>query len=173
MGTAVTIPPLASVLKGCTPAEVDSYTPVFLNQEQFDTVAAIADRILPTTDTAGAIDVGVDRFIDLMLKECYAKKEQERFVAGIMEFLGTFEEGISFHKLENEEKDRILTPVSESEEDADTNVMFATVKDLTLLGYFTSEQGIKQNFNYQPVPGRYDGCVTLADGEKPWRGGRL
>ena len=173
LGSAVAIPSLTSALKGCTPAEVNTYSPVFLNQQQFYTVAAIADRILPATETTGAIDVGVDRFIDLMLNECYAEVEQQRFLQGIAEFQKALGEGVEFQELEKEEKDRILDPISESELDLDINVMFATIKDLTLLGYFTSEQGIKQNYNYQPVPGRYEGCVTLSGDEKPWRGGRL
>jgi len=173
LGSAVAIPPLSSALKGCTPAEVDTYTPVFFSEEQFKTVSTMSDRILPKTDTPGAIDVGADRFIDMMLKDCYAANEQNQFLAGLDSFIAVRGEDNPFYELETAEKDAVLTPIDASEEVNDINRMFATLKELTLLGYFSSEDGIKSYFNYLPVPGRYEGCVTLAEGEKPWKGGRL
>ncbi|HEY0676999.1 MAG TPA: gluconate 2-dehydrogenase subunit 3 family protein [Chitinophagaceae bacterium] len=45
---------------------------------------------------------------------------------------------------------------------------FRMMKELTLLGYFTSEVGQKQALRYNPVPGRYEGCVPYTKGEKAW-----
>ena len=45
---------------------------------------------------------------------------------------------------------------------------FRLIKELTLLGYFTSEQGATQALEYVAVPGRYDGCVDLKPGQKAW-----
>ena len=35
------------------------------------------------------------------------------------------------------------------------------LKQLTLWGYFSSEVGAKQALAYLPVPGRYEGCLTI------------
>ncbi|MBB5623995.1 hypothetical protein HDE69_005092 [Pedobacter cryoconitis] len=43
---------------------------------------------------------------------------------------------------------------------------FAIARDLTLLGYFTSEIGATQALEYIDVPGRYNGCVDLKPGQK-------
>lgn len=43
---------------------------------------------------------------------------------------------------------------------------FTMLKQLTLLGFFTSEPGMKQAVRYLPVPGRYDGCVPYKKGDK-------
>jgi hypothetical protein len=43
---------------------------------------------------------------------------------------------------------------------------FRTLKELTLLGYFTSEIGATQALNYVQVPGRYEPCVPYKEGEK-------
>jgi len=43
---------------------------------------------------------------------------------------------------------------------------FAIARDLTLLGYFTSEIGATQALEYVDVPGRYNGCVDLKPGQK-------
>jgi len=45
---------------------------------------------------------------------------------------------------------------------------FTMMKQLTLLGYFTSEIGHKQARRYAPVPGRFEGCIPYTKGEKAW-----
>ncbi|WP_316791416.1 gluconate 2-dehydrogenase subunit 3 family protein [Pedobacter frigoris] len=45
---------------------------------------------------------------------------------------------------------------------------FAIVRDLTLLGYFTSEIGCTKAYQYIQVPGRYDGCADLKPGQRVW-----
>lgn len=45
---------------------------------------------------------------------------------------------------------------------------FFIMKQLTMLGYFTSEIGMTQALRYEAVPGRYDGCVPYKKGEKAW-----
>ena len=45
---------------------------------------------------------------------------------------------------------------------------FRMMKELTLLGYFTSEIGYTQAMRYQETPGRWDPCAPYAKGEKAW-----
>ncbi|HTN35703.1 MAG TPA: gluconate 2-dehydrogenase subunit 3 family protein [Arachidicoccus sp.] len=45
---------------------------------------------------------------------------------------------------------------------------FALVRDLTIMGYFSSEIGATKARAYVAVPGRYDGCVDLKPGQKAW-----
>jgi hypothetical protein len=45
---------------------------------------------------------------------------------------------------------------------------FFMMKQLTMLGYFTSKVGMTQALRYEPVPGRYDGCVPYKKGDKAW-----
>ena len=45
---------------------------------------------------------------------------------------------------------------------------FAIMRDLTLLGYFTSEIGVTKAYEYVEIPGRYDGCVDLKPGQRVW-----
>jgi len=47
---------------------------------------------------------------------------------------------------------------------------FRMMKELTLLGYFTSEIGMTQAQRYMETPGRYDPCVPYTPGEKNWAG---
>ena len=43
---------------------------------------------------------------------------------------------------------------------------FSMMKQLTLLGFFTSEVGATKALRHMPVPGRYDGCVPYKKGDK-------
>lgn len=45
---------------------------------------------------------------------------------------------------------------------------FKLMKELTLLGYFTSEAGAKNALAYVAIPGRYEGCVKMTPGQKVW-----
>jgi hypothetical protein len=50
----------------------------------------------------------------------------------------------------------------------DPSYYYLQMKQLTLLGYFTSEIGCTQARRYVETPGRYDGCVPYAKGDKAW-----
>lgn len=45
---------------------------------------------------------------------------------------------------------------------------FRMMKELALLGYFTSEIGYTKAMRYTEVPGRYDPCLPYVKGEKSW-----
>ncbi|MFL5606145.1 MAG: gluconate 2-dehydrogenase subunit 3 family protein [Gemmatimonadaceae bacterium] len=45
---------------------------------------------------------------------------------------------------------------------------FHTMKELTLLGYYTSEIGATQELKYARVPGRFDGCVPFSSIGRAW-----
>lgn len=47
---------------------------------------------------------------------------------------------------------------------------YTMMKQLTLLGYFTSEPGCKQAQRFNPIPGRYEGCIPYAAGDKAYTG---
>src|SRR5205807_6517125 len=45
---------------------------------------------------------------------------------------------------------------------------FRTMKELTPVGYYTSEIGATRELHHAPVPGRHDGCVPLAQVGRTW-----
>ncbi len=66
------------------------------------------------------------------------------------------------------EKEDPGKPMNAKERSAGTPYFFAMIRDLTLLGYFTSEIGTTKAYAYVEIPGRYDGCVDLKPGQKVW-----
>jgi hypothetical protein len=47
---------------------------------------------------------------------------------------------------------------------------FRLMKELALLGYFTSEIGCTRALQYAESPGRYDPCAPYAPGDRAWAG---
>jgi hypothetical protein len=45
---------------------------------------------------------------------------------------------------------------------------FRTMKELTLVGYYTSEGGATKELQYDPAPGRFEGCVPMSRIGRAW-----
>ncbi len=169
------MPAMTAILNGCKASPELNFTPVFLTPDQAQTIRAVADVIIPKTDTPGAIDVGVPGFIDQMLKEVYSKEDQDRFIAGLTTFEeGALKAGDAFVDMDLEAQLAYLKSVHDPAVEAQKKgelkerPFILMVKELTLLGFFTSEPGATQVLQYNPVPGAYQGCVPLAEVGKTW-----
>jgi gluconate 2-dehydrogenase gamma chain len=178
MGAAVSASAMAGILNGCKSAPELNYKPVFFNEEQARLVSELSGIILPKTDTPGAKEVGVPSFIDKILKECYKKEDQDRFLTGLTAFDEEAKKtyGDSFVYCKPEDQLALVKKTNEEvvkEKKADHGVkppFFYMTKELTMLGYFTSEVGATQVLQYEAVPGAYKGCIPLneAGNGKTW-----
>ncbi|MFZ6800064.1 gluconate 2-dehydrogenase subunit 3 family protein [Undibacterium sp. Di24W] len=70
------------------------------------------------------------------------------------------------HALETENKDNNFALQKEFE--SLPKHFYTMVKQLTLLGFFTSEIGATKTLRYVAVPGRYDGNVPYIKGQRAW-----
>lgn len=172
MGGVVSAPAIMGVLKGCKAKPGIAWKPVFLNEDQASIVSTVSEIIIPRTDTPGAKDVGVPSFIDKMLQEVYSKEDQEAFNSGLQ----AFNEGAKkeydedFNDLDEEDQTAYVKKVhdaaveaSKNESNGDKRPFILTMKELTLLGFFTSEAGATKVLQYDPVPGAYHGCLPLSE----------
>ena len=142
-----------------------------LDPHQQATVAAIADLIIPATDTPGATAAGVPRFIDQMLVGWVDADERDHFLAGLADVdqRSRAQSGKPFVECTAAEQTSVLTVLDyevAAERDAERSGVprgrfFRTMKRLTVVGYYTSEIGAEQELHYQIVPGRFDGCAPL------------
>ncbi len=171
MGAAVSASALTGILQGCKATPELTYKPVFFTEDQARMVMEVAEIIIPKTDTPGAKDAGVPGFIDLMLKDCYKKEDQDRFIAGLTSFDEEAKKayGDSFIYCKPEQQVEFVTKVhaaalAEAKENKEAKRPFILMaKELTLLGFFTSEPGATQVLQYIAVPGSYKGCIPLAE----------
>lgn len=185
LGYAISAPALAGVLNGCKAQPELAFQPVFFSVPQAATVAEMAEIILPKTSTPGAKDAGVPGFIDSMLKEVYKAEEQEKFLAGLNAFNDDAVKsyGEQFVDLDPEQQlahfkkhhDEALATAGAGGSTGWWNAgkggdkpFVLKVKELTLLGFFTSQPGATEVLQYKQVPGPYHGCVPLKEVGKAW-----
>jgi gluconate 2-dehydrogenase gamma chain len=131
---------------------------------------AVADRILPRTDTPGAADVGVPAFIDLLYAEFMTSGERTLLSDGLnaVDAAAQAADGGAFVTLTPDRQDTVLQGIARAEEGKDQG-FFRLIRSATILGYFTSEPVGRSVLHYDPVPGRYDGCVPIDQvGNRNW-----
>ncbi len=171
MGAAISASAFAGLMQGCKTTPELTYVPQFFSEDQGRIVMEVAEIIIPKTDTPGAKDVGVPGFIDTMLKDCYKKEDQDRFLAGLTAFDEEAKTayGDSFIYCKPEQQVELVkkthdAAIAEAKENREAKRPFILMtKELTLLGFFTSEPGATQVLQYEAVPGSYKGCLPLSE----------
>jgi hypothetical protein len=140
----------------------------------------VAETILPRTDTPGAKDAAVGRFIARYSAACYEPAHIAILQNGIGDINGQMRKrnGVNFLQAGEAEKRSLLTMVDTqakqyartrgSESDDKLPHYFSLLKQLTLMGFFTSELGATRVARYRPVPGKYKGCIPYRTSETFW-----
>lgn len=137
----------------------------------------IADTILPATKTPGAKAAGVGPFIAMMVTDTYDPNEQAIFRAGLatLERESQAQSGAGLMASSPEQRVALLERLDREAIEymrqpgaINRPHYFRMLKELTLLGYFTSEIGYTQAMRYVESPGRFDPCVTYTPGDKSW-----
>lgn len=128
-------------------------------------LSAVAGRIVPATDTPGAVEAGVPAFIEMMLMDWYIQKDRVEYLAGLLALQneGFARFGKGFAALTPQQQDMILTAAMQGQVRGLPGLFFEHCRQLVFLGYYSSEIGCKQERIYLPVPQRYDGAY-------PWPG---
>jgi hypothetical protein len=183
LGYTLSAPAMMGILSGCEARHELSYKPVFFNEEQAMVIGDLVDIILPRTTTPGAKDVGVPSFIDSFVKEVYSKEEQEKFIKELDGFNNDIvaEHFRKFSQANPSIQKRYASEVhSNAISQAGTisegwwnnskmeRPFILKVKELAIIGFFSSEAGATQVLQYNPAPGPYQGCVPLAKVGKAW-----
>ena len=137
------------------------------DQHQSETVATIAEIIIPETDTPGARAAKVNEFVDVLLAEWFDEPDKTRFLAGLADVDTRCRDafGTDFLGATPAQRTAIVAGL-----DAEVQALrtadakpdehfFGRMKWLTLFGYYTSEVGMTQELHWQVIPGTYDGCL--------------
>ncbi len=125
-----------------------------------DTIAAVAELVFPESDTPGAGAVGVPDFIAKILADWQTDDERRDFLAGLDDL--DRRSGSTFLSLAPDAQKDLLTKVDGAKgEKGSAESSFATLKSLSVYGYFTSERVVTEVLKTPMIPGRYDGCVQM------------
>ena len=153
--------------------------PAGWSEDEEQLLTLIGDTIIPTTaESPGASAVGIGRFIIVQATACFPAGAAEMLRRGLKEIqeasVAQFARG--FAELGVAQREQVLTDYEAraastkgSALGSGSNVHpFRLMKELTLLGYFTSKPGATQALRYLPVPGGYKGSVKLGPDERSW-----
>lgn len=143
------------------------YTPAspYMTADQRALTAAVSERIIPTTDTPGAIAAEVPAFIEMMLSEWYWQAERDLVMGGLAAIDASARKtlGKAFVAATPVQQDAILTLAqSQTLPDAPADC-FEHLRQLVIFGYYSSEIGCTVERVYLPVPGRYDGAYPYSE----------
>ncbi len=176
----------------------DSRPPVLLDSTGFtdDDVTFLNDMaevIIPRTDSPGARDADVGSIMAVIVADCYTQAERAAFKDGMQELKARSEReyGKDFMLLSAEDKMALLSTLdSEAREhnamlgignvvnakpssrptasEAPVPHYFSLFKQLTLFGFFTSQEGAMKALRYISIPGKYVGDLPYKKGDKAW-----
>lgn len=184
-----------ALLPSCLHHDGSSYVQlkhIQINGDQQRLIADIAETIIPKTHTPGAKDLNLHLFVLKMLDDCYTKKDQQAFLAGLTQFneLVNHQYNKLFSDLEVKDRENILTtlekstkpakdpqkaikPVSESGKSIEDpkkkpdvpplQLFYGAIKQQTIFGYTNSQYFMTKQVVYELVPGRYHVHVAVKD----------
>jgi hypothetical protein len=124
------------------------YSPRFFTAEEYALVSLLASLLIPTDDTPGATEAGVDEFIDTMV--AHDPSLQPRFRQGLAWFHAHSRllHGRSFDALTSEEQVAFLRPLAYAAErrpgQEEGRRFFELLREYVVMGYYTSRTGLEQ-----------------------------
>lgn len=140
----------------------------------------VAETIIPKTNTPGAKEAGVGKFMASYSSDCYDDMQLKILKDGITKLDDASQKIFTndFIELTPAQKQHLLTIVDSEANDYNKQGeqskkdqpphYFTLMKQLVLLGFFTSKPGATQVLRYVPVPGKYQGCIDYKEGETSW-----
>jgi hypothetical protein len=137
----------------------------------------VGDTIVPATDVPGAGAVNIGAFMTGFVEDCYSKKQHAAFVAGLKKIdeASVAKYGAAFGDCTPAQRTDLCNALDaeqraytakKTKEDAPH--YFRLFKELSVLGYFSSEIGATQAVRYVEVPGAYHGDIAYKKGDRAW-----
>jgi hypothetical protein len=187
------------LLSGCATTGNESvFTSLSANEMSF--LDEAGETILPTTGSPGAKAAEVGKFINIMIRDCYEKDDQQTLRDGIPAIDKACEKmhGKKFLDATAAEREQLLIELDkeakeyqqqknkfdaeqaelakQAQQKADASFKkekmpphyFTMMKQLVMIGFFTSKEGATKALRHVAVPGRYDGAMEYKKGDKAW-----
>ena len=140
----------------------------------------IAETILPETSTPGAKTARTGAFMALSVTDVYTTENQSIFRDGLrkVDAACASAHGTAFMAATPAQRLTVLQALDREQKaamearqkDDEPRHFFRLMKELALLGYFTSEIGCTKVLRYVESPGRFDPCAPHKPGDRAWAG---
>jgi len=173
-GASVSAPLAGALLSGCSRSPENGGAASGLSEElpelhffapePFRRVMALADAILPRTDSPSASDVGVPATVDSMIGLIFDDDYRSDFRAS-WEELESYLEQHDFLASDQAEQANILRRLELLDDDrmANAQAVYLDFKQQVIAYYLTTEEIGENYLNYLPIPGDYDPCISVDD----------
>ena len=135
-----------------------------LNPHQLRTVGTLSELIIPKTDTPGAADVHVDRFVDVVLAEA-TPSDRDQFVKGLawIDERSRALYGKDVVSSTPAQRTELLTKLAaaDSQEGRPGVEFFTAIKSMTITGYYTTQIGLERELGDDGVLAQrtFEGCT--------------
>lgn len=155
---------LVALMSGCKADPKETWQPRYFSSSQMELLEHLVELIIPRTDTPGANDALVHRYIDEAVGFYFPEQERDDFLASVIyvEEVSNTLVGSTFATATPENQIKVMDFLA-SEADKYLKHPFHQIRDLTISAFFSSEVGAKEVLHYDPVPGPYKGCVPLSE----------
>jgi hypothetical protein len=147
---------LSGFLASCSNTEKKTHVYEFFTGDEANVIIETIDLILPATKTLSASEVNTHVFLDQVFSKCMNADQQKLIRDGI----ATLKTGMTSVT----DKPKYLTELDKKAYDGNEDAAwFKTIKQYTLIGFFTSQEGTTKASNYVKVPEAYKGEVPASD----------
>jgi len=145
------------------------FRPNGLTDAQLALVKAMADTIIPRTDTPSATDVGVHQFIDVIVSEYAKDDDRTKFLAALdaIDARARSESGAAVAELSPEARGKLIESLESGPRDVDPAQNYWRLKGLIVHGYFTSEPVMKDVLKVVVMPGKFEGSAPVTIKKRP------
>jgi len=143
--------------------KVSAYPKLALTSKDEATIAAVAETILPTGKSPGAIDTGAHLFALRMINDCSEPEAQKSFLQGLKEFNDSCkkEHGDAFVSCSLPKQQQIIAALEKGDPKTNTGIFYKTLKQYSIRGYLNSKPVLGTILEYKLVPGKYNGSAPL------------
>lgn len=156
----------------------------------------VGETIIPATTTPGAKAAQIGEFMKVMVTDCYTQAQQDAFMKGISSLDEACKKlnRKPFMNCTPEQRKALLVSLEKEAKEFNTKQQetdkprkdelkkqdkgydfvesprhyYTMMKQLTLLGFFTSKTGMTETLRHIAVPGKFDGALAYNKGDKAW-----
>lgn len=130
------------------------FVPAFFNPEELKLVAEVIDIILPATNSKSASEAKVQHFLDEVFEKCMPTAEQNLIKKGLST--------LSIDFSSTSDKNELIKTIDQQAYSGDHQfIYFRLIKQYTLVGFFTSQEGMTVASNFAKFPGEFQGDIKI------------
>ena len=125
-------------------------------------LASITDAIIPAGNSIGALSVGVDKFLQKLIDDCYEKDVQDNVKTQLKALENSAKEinKKTFGDCTLAQRQELLLKLSTSAKKEEKD-FFELLKSETIRGFNTSQKVMEEYLGYKVAPGHYYGTVDV------------